>query len=83
MFPIVVFVGHSTARDVDFHSAADTVDAAGLGCAEGTDHDSTDWVVPGTSARSLAVDWCTDEYYSQRHIPEASSSWPLSLYTYL
>ena len=34
----------------DCHSAAGTVDVAGLGCAEGTDHDSIDWVVPGTSA---------------------------------
>ena len=48
---------HSTARDVDCHSSA------GSGCAEGTDHDSTDWVVPGTSAGSLAEDWYADEYY--------------------
>ena len=35
-----------------------------LGCAEGTDHDSTDWVVPKTSARNLAEDWYEDEYCS-------------------
>ena len=64
MFPIVVFVGHSTARDVDFHSAADTVGFADSGCAKGTDHDSPDWVVPGISAGSLAEGWCMDEYYS-------------------
>ena len=62
MFPVVVFAGHSAAGDVDFHSATDTVDAAGLGCTKDTDHDSTDWVVPGTSAGSLVEGWCTDEY---------------------
>ena len=56
MFPVVVSADHSAAKDVDCHSAA------GSGCAEGTDHDSTEWVVPGTSARSLAEDWCMDEY---------------------
>ena len=40
---------HSAAGDVDCHSTADTVGVAGLGCAEDTDHDSTDWVVPETS----------------------------------
>ena len=54
MFPVVVTAGHSTARDVDCHSTAGMVDAAGLGCTEGTDHDFTAWVVPGTSAGSLA-----------------------------
>ena len=63
---------HSAAGDVDCHSAADTMNAAGSGCAEGTDHDSTDWVVLGTSTRSLAKSWCVDEYYS--HVLEASSS---------
>ena len=55
--------GHSTAGDVDSHSAAGMVVIAGSGCAEGTDHDSTDWVVPRTSTGSLAEDWCMDEYY--------------------
>ena len=64
MLPIMVSASHSAAGDVDCHSAAGTVDAAGLGCAEGTDHDSTNWVVPGTSAGSLAEGWCTDGYYS-------------------
>ena len=72
MFPVVVFAGHSATRGVDCHSEA------GLGCAEGTDHDSTDWVVHGTSAGSLVEDWYADEYCSQRPIPEASSSWPPS-----
>ena len=54
---------HSTTGDVDCHSTAGTVDVASLGCANGTDHDSTDWVVPGTSAGNLAEDWCVDEYY--------------------
>ena len=58
MFPVVVSADHSAAGEVDCHSAA------GLGCAEGTDHDSTDWVILGTSARSLAEDWCADKYYS-------------------
>ena len=62
MLPIVVSAGHSAAWDIDFHSATDTVDAAGLCCAEDTDHDSTDWVVPSTFARSLAEGWCADEY---------------------
>ena len=56
LFPIVVFAGHSVAKDVDYQSAA------GLGCAEDTDHDSTDRVVPRTSAESLAVGWYVDEY---------------------
>ena len=70
----MVSAGHSTAKDVDCHSATGTVDAAGTDYAEGTDHDSTDWVVPSTSARSLAEDWCADEYYSQRPVPKVSSS---------
>jgi len=70
----MVSAGHSTAGDIDCHSAANTVDVAGSGCAEGTDHDSTDWVVPGTSVGSLAEGWCTDKYCFQRPIPEASSS---------
>ena len=57
MFPVMVSANHSVAEDVDYQSAA------GLGCAEGTDHDSTDWVVPKTSAGSLAEDWYVDEYY--------------------
>ena len=60
--PVIVSAGHSTAGDVDCHSAAGTVDAARIDCAESTDHDSTDWVVPGTFAGSLAEDWCMDEY---------------------
>ena len=47
----MVSADHSAAGDVDYNSAA------GSGCAEGTDHDSTDWVVPGTSAGSLAEGW--------------------------
>ena len=65
----MVSADHSAAEDVDCHSAA------GSGCARGTDHDSTDWVVPKTSAGSLAMDWCADGYYFQRRVPEASSSW--------
>ena len=42
MLPVLVSAGHSTAGDVDCHSVAGTVNAAGLGCAEGTDHNSTD-----------------------------------------
>ena len=64
MFPVMVSADHSIAGDIDCHSTADTVDVAGLGCAEGTDHESTNWVVPGTSTRSLADDWCADGYYS-------------------
>ena len=52
----MVSAGHSTAGDVDSHSAAGMVVIAGSGCAEGTDHDSTDWVVPITSAGNLAED---------------------------
>ena len=74
MFPVMASVGHSAAGDVDFHSAADMMNAAGSGCAEGTDHDFTDWVVPGTATGSLAEGWCMDEYYSQRPILVASSS---------
>ena len=68
----MVSADHSAAKDVDWHSAA------GSGCAGGTGHDSTDWVVPETSTGSLAKDWCVDESYFQRPIPEASSSWPPS-----
>ena len=57
MFPIVVSADHSAIEDVDCQPAA------GSGCAEDTNHDSTDWVVPGTSAGSLADDWYADEYY--------------------
>ena len=57
MFPVVVSADHSTAKDVDCHSVA------GSGCAEGTDHDSTNWVVPETSARSLVEDWYANKYY--------------------
>ena len=74
MLPVMVSVGHSTAGDVDYHFAAGMVDAAGSGCAERTDHDSTGWTVPGTFAESLAESWCADGYYSHRPIPEASSS---------
>ena len=56
------------------HSAANSADAGGIGCAKGTGHDSTYWVVPGTFAGSLAMDWCADEYCFQSPIPEASSS---------
>ena len=68
MFPVVVSVDQSAAGDIGFHSAA------GLGCAKGTDHDSTDWVVLDTSTGNLAEGWCTDEYYSQRPVLEVSSS---------
>ena len=57
MFPVVVSADHSAAEDVDCHSAA------GSGCAEGTDHDSTDWVVTEICAGSLAEDWYVDKYY--------------------
>ena len=50
----MVSTDHSAAGDVDCYFAADTMDAAGSGCAEDTDHDSPDWVVLGTSAGSLA-----------------------------
>ena len=82
MFPVMVSAGRSAARDVDCHSAAGMVDVAGSGCVGGTDHNSTNWVVPGTSAGSLAEDWYVVEYCSQRPIPEASSSWPPFLYAY-
>ena len=59
----MVSASHSAAGDVDCHSAASTVDTASSGCADDTDHDSTDWVVPRTSAGSLAKDWYMDEYY--------------------
>ena len=52
----MVSTGHSTTEGIDCHSAAGTVDAVGSGCAEGTNHDSTDWVVPDTFAGSLAED---------------------------
>ena len=64
MFPIMVSANHSAAEGIDWHPAAGTMDAAGLGCTEGTDHDSIDWVVPGTSTESLAEGWCVDEYCS-------------------
>ena len=70
--PIVVSANHSTAVEVGCNSAASS------SCAEGTDHDSTDWVIPGTSTRSLTEGWCADEYYSQKPIPKAASSWPQS-----
>ena len=57
MLPVVASANHSAAEDVDWHSAA------GSGCAGGTSHDSTDWVVPKTSAGSLAEGWCVDKYY--------------------
>ena len=75
----MVSADHSAAGGVDCHSAVGMVDVAGSGCAKGTDHDSPDWVVLGTSARNLAEDWCADEYCFQRPVPEASSSWPPSL----
>ena len=53
----MVYVGHSATRDIDFHPAT------GSCCVEGTDHDSTDWMVLGTSAENLAEGWCMDEYY--------------------
>ena len=56
MLPIVVSADHSVAEDVYYQPAA------GLGCAKDTDHDSTDWVVPKTSAESLAEGWYEDEY---------------------
>ena len=66
--------GHSVAEDVDCHSIAGTVDATGTDCAEGTDHDSTDWVINDTSAGGLTKGWCVDECCFLRPIPEASSS---------
>ena len=63
MLPIMVSARHSAAEDVDCHSIAGTMDAAGLGYAEDTDHGSPDWVVLGTSAGSLAEGWYVDEYY--------------------
>ena len=60
----MVSAGHSTAGDIDCNSAAGMVDVASLGCAKDTNHDSPNLVVLGTSVGSLAVDWCTDEYYS-------------------
>ena len=71
----MVSTDHSAAEDVDCHSAAGMVDVAGSGCAEGTGHDSPDWVVLGTSIGSLAEGWCMDEYYSQRPIPKVLSFW--------
>ena len=82
MLPVVVSARYSAARGVDCHSAAGTVDVVGSGCAEDTDHDFPDWVVLGTSVGNLAKGWCAYEYYFQRPIPEASSSWPPSLYAY-
>jgi len=73
VFPIIVSTDHSAIWDIDCHSAAGTTDIARSSCAGGTDHDSPDWVVPGTSAGSLAEDWCVDGYYFQRPVPEASS----------
>ena len=64
----MVFADHSAAGDIDCHSAA------GSGCAMGTNRDSTNWVVPGTSVGSLAESWCIDEYCFQRLVPEAFSS---------
>ena len=64
----MVSADHSAAEGIDCHSAA------GSGCAEGTEHDSTDWVVLGISVGNLAKGWCAYEYYFQRPIPEASSS---------
>ena len=58
----MVSADHSAAGDVGFHSVADTVGVAGLGCTEGTNHDSPNWVVPGTSTESLAKGWCMNEY---------------------
>jgi hypothetical protein len=65
VLPGVVFAGHLVV---------DSAGAAGTDYAEGTDHDSTDWMTPGTSVGSLAEGWCVDEYYFQRPVPEASSS---------
>ena len=76
MFPIMVSANHSAAEDVDCHSAV------GSDCTEDTDHNSTNWVDPSTSTRSLVEGGCADEYYSQRPVPKASSSWPPSPYAY-
>ena len=54
----MVPANHSAAGDVDCQPAA------GSGCAEGTDHDSTNRVVPETSVGSLAKDWYANVYYS-------------------
>ena len=56
VFAVVLSVDHSTTEGVDCQSAAGTVDVAGSGC------NSIDLGVPGTSAKSLAKDWCIDEY---------------------
>ena len=64
MFPVMVSAGHSTAGGIVCHFAASTVGAADSGCAEGTNHDSTDWVVPDTPIGSFAKDLCMDEYCS-------------------
>ena len=42
MFLVMVSADHSTAEDVDCHSATGMVDVAGSDCTEGTDHDSPD-----------------------------------------
>ena len=52
----MVSADHFAARDVDYHSTTGMVNVAGSNC------DSIDWVVPGTSAESLAEGWCMDEY---------------------
>ena len=52
MFPGVVSAGCP---------AADSTGAARTNYVEGTDHGSTNSVVPGTSAESLAKGWCVDE----------------------
>ena len=59
----MVSADHSAAEDVDCHSAAGIVDATGSGCAEGTNHDSTDYWVPETSVGNLAEDWYAYRYY--------------------
>jgi len=74
VFPSVVSAGHSATEDVDCHCTTGMVDAAGSSCVEGSDHDSTDWVVPGTSTRSLAKGWYVDKYYFKSLVLEASSS---------
>ena len=57
MSPSVASVGCPAADSVGSAGAAET------DCTRGTDHDSTETVVLGTSAKSPTTGWCVDEYY--------------------
>ena len=62
--------GHqSAAESAGCHSVAGTEAVVDLGC------DSTDKMVPGTSAESLVVGWNAGGCCFQRSVPEASSFW--------